>query len=103
MTAGENEAQALVRKDFHVALRIRRHLELDKPPDLFATLAEPALTPRLVDGLVPRRRCDPACRIARHPLARPLLDGRREGVLHGIFGEFETSQCANQRRKDTPI
>ena len=58
--------------------------------------------PQDVDGLESTGRHQPGSGLGRDPVPRPLLDGRREGVLQRLLGEVEVAEEADQRGKDAP-
>ncbi len=53
-----------------------------------------------IDGLVPTDIDQPGARVRRHALRRPLLNGGRKCFLPGVFGQFEITDEADQRRED---
>ena len=54
------------------------------------------LTTEAVDGPVPRSGGDPAARVRRHTLHRPLLGGHREGLRHRVLGQVDVAEDADQ-------
>ncbi len=55
-----------------------------------------------VDRLEAAGRDEPRARIVGHAVARPLLDGRRKGVVHRLFGAIEIAEQADERREHAP-
>jgi hypothetical protein len=51
--------------------------------------------------MVARGRRQPCAGVARQPICRPALRGRRERLLRGFLGEIEVAEEADQRREDT--
>src|SRR5687767_11057118 len=56
-----------------------------------------------VDRLTPCGDREPAGRVGRDALGGPMLDGREEGVLEGVFGEVEVAEDADQRGQDAAV
>ncbi len=52
--------------------------------------------PQRVDGPEPSGRHQPRPRAGRHAVARPLFDGRREGVVERLLGAVEVAKQADQ-------
>ena len=102
MAAGEDQPQHVVLQDavFRLVLRkpfadavIGQELGLD-----LLALGEKAHVPaQAVDRLVAADIDQPGARICRDAFARPLRKRRREGILHGVFGELEIAEQADQR------
>ena len=55
-----------------------------------------------VDRPVARGRRDPAARVRRHATHRPLLGGDRERLGHGLLGQVDVAEHADQRRRAAP-
>jgi hypothetical protein len=94
VTAGEDQAQPLVRDRAHVilffgaqGLESREQLRL---------ACERALAADPVERAISRGRDDPCSRIARCAFTRPALDSRCEGVLYRILGELEVAEDADE-------
>ena len=58
--------------------------------------------PHAVDRLEAAGGHEPRARVARHAVARPLLDRRRKGIVHRLFGEIEIAEQADQGCEHTP-
>lgn len=43
---------------------------------------------------------EPAARVVRHPLLRPLAGGRQQGLLHGVLGGVEVAVAADEGAED---
>src|ERR1700756_4160547 len=100
MTAGEDEAQALVTQFARrVALRACV-VAFSHTNQLFAAIVEASLAPDSIDCLVPRDADDPRARILRETIAAPLLDRSLEGVMSGVLGQREISEHADKRGDD---
>ena len=96
VAAGEDEAQPVV---FHGpcllghggiagAGRDDRHLAEQLPPARLAAQA--------VDGTVAGGRGDPAARVGRQAVARPLAQGDGERLLHRVLGDVDVTEGADQ-------
>ena len=55
-----------------------------------------------VDALEASRRHEPGARVRRHAVAWPLLDGRRECLLHRFLRAIEVAEQADQGREHAP-
>ena len=55
-----------------------------------------------VDCLEAAGRDEPRARIVGQPFVRPLLDRRRKGVVHRLFGAIEIAEQADQGRQHAP-
>ena len=98
VAAGEDEGEPVVGDRAHVVLLDR---ELLQPADELRLLLEDLLAADPVDRSVPRGRDDPGAGRARHAVARPALEGGREGVLHRVLGELEVAEDAREDRDGT--
>ena len=49
-----------------------------------------------IEGAVAARRHEPGARVLRQAIARPGLEGQREGILERFFGEIEIAEEADQ-------
>jgi hypothetical protein len=102
MAAGEDQAQALVRK------LVRRAILGDAPAQRVerlqrrALLGERPLAADAVDGLVARDLRDPRPRIPRDPVARPALQRDYERLLDGLLRQVEIADRPNERRDRPP-
>ena len=54
------------------------------------------MAPQAVDRLMAPDIDQPSTRICRDAFARPLRERHCEGILHGIFGEFEIADEPDQ-------
>ncbi len=99
MAAGEDEAQPVVLdRVLGRARGIRRILGLEVQDGVVGTVDARDLAQR-VDALEAGRGDEPGARVLRHAVAGPLLDGRRERLLHRLLGAVEVPEQADQRRE----
>ena len=99
VAAGEDQPQHVVAE--RIVVRVgRRSLARDRGLGLDIALlgAQPDLTPDAVDCLVAPDVDEPCARVFRH--RGPLFERGRECVLHGLLGEFEVTDEADQRRQN---
>jgi hypothetical protein len=100
VAAGEDQSQPIVRNgalvDFVLLAGGHERLEL---ADL---VLEPPRPPDPVDRLVPGGGRDPRPRVGRDAARRPDLERDDEGVLHGLLGEVEVAEHADERRDRPP-
>jgi hypothetical protein len=97
MATREHEPESLV-GDRRVALgldRAAQRLELDCLPLAFGG---PAAPPQAIDCAVAGRADDPGAGLVRQAVARPALQGGREGVLDDLLRQVEIADAA---REDT--
>ena len=99
MAAGEDQAQALVGDGRVGRAVVRFRARLGDPSELAADLLEAPSAAQRIDGLVARRRDQPCTRIARRPLAGPLLERHRERVLDGLLGDVEVADQPDDDRQ----
>ena len=89
MTAGENEAEAVI--DHVVVLDLGSLLrDIEFTGDFAPALAQP------VDRTEASRRNQPGPRAGRYAFYRPALDRRRERILKRLLGEIEVAEETNQ-------
>ena len=101
MTAGEDEAQALVAQFARVIVASARVIALGHADQLFATIIETRLAPDAIDRLMPRDGDNPRARIFRDTIAAPLLERSFERVLSGILRKREIAEHADKRGEDS--
>ena len=101
MAARENQAQHIVRQP--VVFRCIFGKPLSDPEirhevsfDLLALGQEAHVAPQAVDRFMAPDIDQPSPRICGDTFARPLRERRREGILHGIFGELEIADEPNE-------
>ena len=99
MAAGEDEAEPLVAHGTLLSGLVgggeQHRLRL---PCIAARLpAQP------VDGPATRGRDDPAGGAGRHTLSGPVFDRDGERVLHGILGEVDVAEGADEDRHRAPV
>jgi len=63
-------------------------------------LAACVVTAHLVDEPPGRDSHQPAARVVRHPLGRPLHGGGEDGLLHGVLTPFELAVPPDQHAED---
>ncbi len=95
VAAREDEREPLVGDGAHVVLLGG---ELLQAADELRLLLEDLLAAESVDRAVAGGRDDPGARSARHPVARPALQGGGECVLHCVLGELEVAEDAREDR-----
>ena len=61
---------------------------------------EPGAPAQAVDGLEAAGRDEPRAGIGGHAVARPLLDGGREGLVKRLLGQIEVAEEADQGGED---
>ena len=96
VAAGEDEAKPVVlhgsrllgHAGIVVAGREHRHLA--------EQFASTRLAAQAVDGTVAGGRRDPAARVGRQAVARPLAQGDGERLLHRILGDVDVAEDADQ-------
>jgi hypothetical protein len=94
MTAGEDEAQAVVRNRAHLLVLSRPLLQERELAVERSLAADP------VEGPVARCGQKPGRRVVRHPVARPPLQRGCERILKRVLGEVEVAEGADQGRED---
>ena len=101
MAAGEDQAQRVV-ADLLAFVPARGTVGngLDAIGDVALERLEAGASPDAVDRLEAAGRDQPRHRIRGNAVARPLLDGGLERVLHRLFGEIEVAEQADQGRQD---
>ncbi len=101
MAAGEDQAQRVV-ADLLAFVPARAAVGDGRDPigDVAFERIEAGAPPDAVDRLEAPGRDQPWHRIRGNAVARPLLDGGLERVLHRLFGEIEIAEQADQRRED---
>ncbi len=101
MAAGEDQPQTII---FN-SLRVRRFrgagICIQPRRQLGHRFVQTSATPHRIDRLVPPGGNEPAARIARHAIPRPLLHRGGEGIVQGLFRQIEIAKQADQCRKDT--
>ncbi len=98
MAAGEDEPQSIVLD--RLFGRARGIAESSDPVRSTTVSYEPPIRAPLshrVDALEARRGDEPGARVLRHAVAWPLLDGRRERLLHRFLGAVEVAEQPDQR------
>ena len=96
VAAREDETQpvvlhgsSLLRRARVVVVREQRHVR--------EQLAAARLAAQAIDGEIARGRRDPATRVGRQPVARPAAQGDRVRILHGVLGDVDVAEDADQR------
>ena len=102
MAAGEDETEPVVLDGVLGRARGIAGLLGLQVLDRVVGAADPGALAYRVDALESRGRHEPRARVVGHAVARPLLDGRREGFLHRFFGAVEVAEQADQRRQHAP-
>jgi hypothetical protein len=92
MAAQEQQHERVVGVGHLVGRHLKRRRRLPPPPRV--------ITADLVDE-PPGRDCQqPAARVVRHALGRPLHRGGEDGLLHGVLAPLELALPADQRAED---
>ena len=102
MAAREDQPQPVVRDPFVVLLGGGRRRGVEPFGELRQRGVEASPAAHGVDGFKAAGRNEPRPRIGRHTLARPLLQGRGEGIVQPLLGEVEVAEQADQRGQDVP-
>ena len=99
VTAGEDQSEPVVGDLVHV---VTQCFEVAYPLRRFGLPGPLLLAPDAVDRAVPRRRRDPGSRVVGDPVHGPAIQGDRERLLHGLLGQIEVAEHADERRHRTP-
>jgi hypothetical protein len=96
MAAGEDELESLIGDDglVHRVLHRLGHREQAR------LLHQSAIAANPVDGAVARGAHQPGDGVLGRSVARPALGGDRERLLHGLLGEVEVAEEADQCSED---
>src|SRR5215469_1689394 len=103
MTAGENQAEPIVRKVHEAILKIRAGREageLGSIAQRSLLLAPDVVAAHGVDELPMCRSSNPASGAFRDTFFRPSCERCRESLLHRLFGTIEGTRDSNQSRED---
>src|ERR671910_134571 len=92
MTAGEDQAESLVRDLLHLV-----HLQRGHRGQRVRLLATDVLATETIDRPVLRRGHDPRARVRGNAVARPPFEGDLERFLYGVLGQVEAAGHADQR------
>jgi hypothetical protein len=96
VAAGEDEPQPVVVHGSHLLEHARLAVAGSEHRHLAEQLPAPCLAAQPVDGMVAGGRGDPAARIGRHAIARPLSQGDGEGLLDRVLGDVDVAEGTDQ-------
>ena len=100
VAAGEDEPQPVVA---HGSLLSRARPAAREQQRLGLPCVPGGLPAQPVDGPATCGGDDPAGRAGRHTVSGPPLDGDGEGVLHGVLGEVDVAEGADEHRHRPPV
>jgi hypothetical protein len=96
VAAGEDEAKPVVLHWSHLLGHAGIFVARREHPRLVEQFPSTRLAAQAIDGAVAGGDRDPAARIGRQAGARPLAEGDGEGVLHGVLGDVDVTEHADQ-------
>ena len=102
MATGENQPQPIVLDVIFARLRSISGACGDPLRKLRQRCIVAGTPAHAVDRFEAAGRDEPRARIVGHAVARPLLDGRRKGIVHRLFGAIEIAEQADERREHAP-
>src|ERR1700685_191547 len=98
MTAGKNQAQAIVFEEIVFNRTFgRSRLCFDKSRELVLRRIESCAPAQRVDGFEAGRRDQPWTRVAGHSSRRPQAERGRKGFMHRLLGKIKIPEQADQR------
>jgi len=101
MTARKNQAQPIILKAvLFLGLFRRTPLRFEILHELILRRIESRSSPQSINGLESGRRNQPGSRVAGYSATRPRVQSSRKSFVHGLFGEINISEQANQRSKN---
>ncbi|SHT60828.1 Uncharacterised protein [Mycobacteroides abscessus subsp. abscessus] len=100
VAAREDEPQPIIAHRAHV---LRLPLRFRESTCFARQLVASPVSPQLVDTAVSGRRGDPGTRVGWNAVLRPSGDGYLECLLHGVLGDVDTAEVADQRRHGTAV
>jgi hypothetical protein len=96
VATGEDETKPVILHGLHLLGHGRIVVAGGEHRHLAEQFPSARLAAQAVDGAVAGGRRDPPARVGRQTLARPLVQGDGEGLLHRILGDVDVTEDTDQ-------